>query len=49
MRVMKINSYEVHVFRAPMTCANIVYSVFEHNLDKNKTDAVCRLIQGKLA
>jgi hypothetical protein len=26
-----------------------VYSVFEHNPDKDKTNVVCRLIQGKLA
>jgi hypothetical protein len=46
---MKINPCEVHVFQALMTRANIAYSVFEHNPDENKADAVCRLIQGKLA
>jgi superfamily II DNA helicase RecQ len=49
MQVMKINPCKVHVFRAPTTCVNIAYSVFEHNLDKDKADTVCRLIQGKLA
>jgi RecQ family ATP-dependent DNA helicase len=49
MRVMKINPREVHVFRAPTTRANIAYSVFEHDPDEDETDAVCRLIQGKLA
>jgi hypothetical protein len=49
IRVIKINPCEVHVFQAPTTCANIAYSVFEHDPDKDKTDAVCWLIQGKLA
>jgi superfamily II DNA helicase RecQ len=46
---MKINPCEVHVFQAPTTCANIAYSIFEHDPDEDKADAVCRLIQGKLA
>jgi hypothetical protein len=32
-----------------MTYVNIAYFVFEHNLDKDKADTVCWLIQGKLA
>jgi hypothetical protein len=37
------------VFQAPTTRANIAYSVFEHNPDKDKANTVCWLIQGKLA
>jgi predicted nucleic acid-binding protein len=32
-----------------MTCVNIVYFVFKYNLDKDKADIACQLIQGKLA
>jgi hypothetical protein len=32
-----------------MTYANITYSVFKHNSDKDKADTVYWLIQGKLA
>jgi hypothetical protein len=49
IRVIKINPREVHMFWALTTYANIAYSVFEHDPDKDKADAVCRLIQGKLA
>jgi hypothetical protein len=44
IRVIKINPCEVHMFWALITYANIAYSVFEHDLDKDKADAVCRLI-----
>jgi superfamily II DNA helicase RecQ len=49
IRVIKINPREGHVFQTPTTYANITYSVFKHNLNKNKADTVCRLIQRKLA
>jgi hypothetical protein len=37
------------MFQAPITYTNIVYSVFKHNLDKDKADVTYWLIQGKLA
>jgi hypothetical protein len=40
IRIMKINPYKVHVFQVLMTCANITYSVFKHNLNKDKADTV---------
>jgi hypothetical protein len=48
-QVIKINLCKVYMFQTLMTCANIAYSVFKHNPDKDKADAVCWLIQGKLA
>jgi hypothetical protein len=49
MWVIKINPCKVHMFWVLTTCANIAYSVFEHNPDKDKADIMCWLIQGKLA
>jgi hypothetical protein len=37
------------MFQALITCANITYSVFKHNLDKDKANITCQLIQRKLA
>jgi hypothetical protein len=37
------------MFQTLMTCVNIIYSVFEHDPDKNKANIICWLIQGKLA
>jgi hypothetical protein len=37
------------MFWALITYANIMYSVFKYNLDKDKADVMCWLIQRKLA
>jgi hypothetical protein len=49
IQIIKINLYKMHVFQASIIRVNIMYSVFKHNLDKNRTNTVCQLIQRKLA
>ena len=48
MGIIKIWPKDVHIFYIPTIWPNIVYSVFEHDLDVDKTDAVCQLVHEKL-
>ena len=48
MKIMKVYPSNIYMFRAPMTCPNIVYSVLEYNTKVKETDTICRLVQEKL-
>jgi len=48
MGIIKVQPEDVHIFHTPTTRPNIAYSVFEHNLDMDKTNTVCQLVHEKL-
>jgi hypothetical protein len=51
INIMRISTNDVHMFRAPISRANIIYSVVEYAEDKFKRGditAVYRLVEQKL-
>ena len=48
MKIMKVRPSDIYMFRAPMICPNIAYSVLEYNTRVKEIDTICRLVQEKL-
>jgi superfamily II DNA helicase RecQ len=51
MNIIRIKADDIHMFRSPTSCPNIIYSVVEYEEDKfGRGDiiAVCRLVEQKL-